>query len=327
MRDEVRRRCELLIQNRDTMNAVFKWGNSLLNLSAAYMMTSKEKRADVTKLKECKDLIKEKTSIFSNFKGNAYCAITATLAVSPDAGALLTSGLQVQKMFKGKLWDSAYLPMASMSIARLATKERYEAVTDRTKAIYDLIKKEHPFLTSAEDSSFCALLALSEKSVEELVTEAETCYRFLSEHTRYPKNSVQSLSHVLALYDGAAEEKCKKVIALYETLQGCGLKYGTNYELPMLGILAMCYDDYESVAEEIAEVSTWLSKQKGFGFWGSITLKQRLMFAGMLLQEPEGQSEFSETALLQSAIATVVAQEAAMLAVITASTVATSASS
>ncbi|MBQ8316563.1 MAG: hypothetical protein IJX95_12600 [Lachnospiraceae bacterium] len=64
MRDEVRRRCELLIQNRDTMNEAFKWGNSLLNLSAAYMITSKEIRTDVAMLKQCKALIKEKPVCF-----------------------------------------------------------------------------------------------------------------------------------------------------------------------------------------------------------------------------------------------------------------------
>jgi len=319
MRDEVRRRCELLIQNRDTMQEAFKWGHSLLSLSAAHIITSKEKSTDVATLKTCKALLKERTGTFSNFRGNANCAITAMLAVSESAERLLENGLQVHEMLKRKLRDSAYLPMAAMSIARLAEKERYEEIVDRTKEIYDWIKKEHPFLTSAEDCSFCALLALSEKSVEELVTEAERCYRFLTEHTRYPKNSVQSLSHVLALFDGNAEEKCEKTMELYEILQACGLKYGNNYELSMLGILAMNHSDYEVLAEDMAEVSTWLSKKKGFGFWGGITLKQRLMFAGMLLQKTEEQDGAAETALLQSAIATVVAQEAAMIAVMAAS--------
>ena len=320
MRDEVRRRCELLIQNRDTLNEAFKWGNSLLHLSASYMITSKEKRTNVAKLKQCKELIKGKTSTFSNFKGNANCAITAMLAVSPDAEMLLADGMRVHEMLKGQLRDSAYLPMAAMSIARLVSLERQEEIVAKTKEIYDRIKKEHPYLTSAEDCSFCALLALSGKNAEELVTEAERCYGFLTEHTRYPKNSVQSLSHVLALYDGKAEEKCEKVMGLYDTLKARGLKYGTNYELPMLGILAMTNLDYEALAEELSEVSAWLSKQKGFGFWGYVSVRQRLMFAGMLLQE--GENEVSETALIQSSIATVVAQQAAMISVMAASSAA-----
>lgn len=322
MRDEVRSRCELLIQNRDTMNEAFKWGSNLLNLSAAYMITTKENRADVVKLKECKDLIKGKTGALSNFRGNSNCAVTAMLSVSESAEQLLEGGLQAHKMLKEKLRDSVYLPMAAMSVARFAPKEKYEEIVDRTKDIYDRIKKEHPFLTSAEDCSFCTLLALSEKSTEELVTEAEACYRFLTEHTRYPKNSVQSLSHVLALYDGTAEEKSEKVMELYDTLKACGLKYGTNYELPMLGILAMTNTNYEALAEELAEVSTWLSKQKGFGFWGYVSVRQRLMFAGMLLQEEE--NEVSETALVHSSIATVIAQQAAMLSVMVATSAAAS---
>ena len=160
---------------------------------------------------------------------------------------------------------------------------------------------------------------------EELVTEAENCYRYLTEHTCFQKNAVQSLSHVLALCDGTPEEKCKKTKELYDTLKACGLKYGTSYELPMLGVLAMGYDDYEALAEELAEVSAWLSKQKGFGFWGSVTAKRRLMFAGMLLQESEEKNELSETTLVQGTVAIVVAQEAAMMATIAASTAASTA--
>lgn len=322
MRDEVKRRCENMIANRDLLQKVFGWGTGILWVSGSCMFTMKGKTAEEERLKQCRDMIKEKTGVFSGFRGNAKSLITATMALGQNPEEALENGLTVYKMLKEKMWDSSYLPMAAMSIARLAEKARYEEIVEKTKNIYDLIKKEHPFLTSAEDSSFCALLALSEKSVEELVSEAETCYYYLTGHTRFPKNSVQSLSHVLALCDGAPEEKCKRTIELYETLLGHGLKYGTMYELPMLGVLAMEHSDYEVLAEELREVSAWLSKQKGFGFWGSVSLKQRLMFAGMLLQEPEGKNELSEATLVQSTVAIVVAQEAAMMAAMSASTMA-----
>lgn len=322
MRDEVKARCESMIANRDTLQKVFGWGTGILWVTGACMFAMKGKTAEAERLKQCRDMIKEKTGIFSGFRGNAKSLITATLALGHNPEGTLENGLTVYKMLKQKMWDSSYLPMVAMSIARLAAKERYEEIVEKTKLIYDLIKKEHPFLTSAEDSSFCALLALSEKSAEELVTEAETCYQYLTKHTGFPKNSVQSLSHVLALCDGLPEEKCEKTKELYEILKARGSKYGTTYELPMLGVLAMKNHDFEALAEELAEVSSWLSKQKGFGFWGSVTTKQRLMFAGMLLQEQEEQNELSETTLIQSAVAIVVAQEAAMLAMMSASTAA-----
>ena len=315
MRDEVRRRCESMIANRDEIQRVFRWGHGILCVTEACMFAMKGKTADGERLLMCRDLIKKKTGVFSGFRGNAQTVIATTLALGPNPEGNLENGLTVYGMLKKKLWDSAYLPMAAMSIARLAPADRYEEIVEKTRAIYDLIKKEHPFLTSAEDVSFCALLALSEKSAEELVKEAESCYRYLTEHTHFPKNSVQSLSHILALCDGTPEEKCEKTIELYDTLLGNGMKYGNMYELPMLGVLAVNNTDYDSLAEELKEVSTWLSKQKGFGFWGSITVKQRLMFGGMLLQDSEEEGVLSESALVQSAVATVVAQEAAMMAV------------
>ena len=85
----------------------------------------------------------------------------------------------------------------------------------------------------------------------------------------------------------------------------------------------MEHEDYEALAEEMKEVDTWLSKQKGFGVFGSISIKQRLMYAGMLLQNKKEQGVLSESAALQSTLAILVAQEAAMMAMMAASTAAT----
>lgn len=321
MRDEVRRRCESLIANRDAIQKVFSWGNGILWLAGAEIFTAKEKRVDIDALRRCKKLIDEKTGAFSNFRGSVKCAVTAMLEVSGNPEGTLENGLSVHKLLKKQMWDSAFLPMAAMVIARLAPAGRYEELVVKTKQIYDKMKTEHPFLTSSEDSALCALMALSEKSTDELVTEAEQCYRLLQKRG-FGKNAVQSLSHVLALCDGTPEEKCNKTIALYDELLANGCKYGVSYELPTLGVLAMEHDNYEALADEIKEVDAWLSGQKGFGFWGSITKKQRLMFAGMLLQEPEGQNDLSESAMVQSTVAIVVAQEAATLAAISACTAA-----
>ena len=323
MRDEIRRKCENLIDNRDSMKEVFSWESGMIWLAAAAIYTAKDQTVESDKLKFCKGLIKEQTGIFSNFRGNVRCAVAAMLAISENPEQMLADGLEVHKMLKNGMRDSAYLPLAAMTIARLAERKDYEEVVEKTKEIYDEIKKNHPFLTSNEDSAFCAMMALSEKSAEELVSEAERCYRFLNENARYPKNAVQSLSHVLAICDGTPEEKCEKTIELYETLQAYGMKYGKDYELPTLGVLAMEHEDYEALAEEMKEVDTWLSKQKGFGVFGSISIKQRLMYAGMLLQNKKEQGVLSESAALQSTLAILVAQEAAMMAMLAASTAAT----
>ena len=99
------------------------------------------------------------------------------------------------------------------------------------------MKNVHPFLTSGEDSIYAAMLALSEQSEEDIVDEAENCYRLLKPEF-FSGNAVQSLSLVLTLCEGSAEEKCNAVMELFRELKARGYKYGTEYELSTLGLFS-----------------------------------------------------------------------------------------
>lgn len=325
MREEILKRCELLIENRDRMKEVFSWDGGMLWLASGAMYTTKGRKVDTERLQHCKNLIKEQTGVFSNFRGNVRSAVASMIALSDTPEQMLADGLVVHKLLKKDLHDSAFLPLAAMTIVRLTKPEEYEKVVEKTVALYNGMKKEHPLLTSAEDSAFCAMLALSEKSAEVLLSEMEACYKFLNDNSRFPKNAVQSLSHVLAICDGPVAEKCEKTMELYETLGAYDVKYGKTYELPALGVLAMEHTDYEALAEEIKEVSDWLSKQPGFGLFGSINTKQRAMYAGMMLQDNKSTGSLAESTALQSSLALIVAEEAAMCAVICCTAAATAA--
>lgn len=176
------------------------------------------------------------------------------------------------------------------------------------------MKAEHPFLTASEDSTFCALMALSEKSDDALIADTEACYRQLKPHF-FSSNAVQSLSHVLALCDGIPEEKCSRTMELFNNLKSAGRKYGTEYELPTLGVLAMSGADLKAVAENIIEIDDWLSKQSGFGFFGSVTKKQRLMYAGILAQRDYINEGAIQTAAVSGTIALIAAQAATCAAI------------
>ena len=71
---------------------------------------------------------------------------------------------------------SHYLPVAAVAIAQLAEEQNYEYIARRTKEIYKEMKANHPMLTSGEDSAFAALLSLSQKPNEQLITGMEQCY-------------------------------------------------------------------------------------------------------------------------------------------------------
>lgn len=323
MKEQTRRNCEQLIENRNRVKSVFSWDSGLLNLACAGIFTAKGKAVDELVLKDCKNLLEQKVGIFSNFRSTARSPITAMLATGSNPKQTLENGLLVYQLLKKGFWTSGYLPLTAMIIAQMAQPSRYEEIASRTRTIYNRMKKEHPFLTSGEDSTFCALMALSEKTDDMMIEDAEQCYHNLKPNFS-SANAVQSLSHVLALCDGRADTKCEKTMELFEKLKAAGHKYGTNYELSTLGVLAMSGGNSDEIIEEIAEIDDWLSQQKGFGFFSSITRKQRLMYAGIVAQRDYLNEEAMQTAAVNGTISLIAAQEAAIYAAVAASSAAAS---
>lgn len=326
MNDQMLKNCTLLTDNRELVKSVFTWDSGLMHLACAAIYVSKGKQVNVPVLRECKELLSQKVGVFSNFRSTARSPIVSMLAVSEDPERTLKYGLQVYQLLKKEFWSSSYLPLTAMVIAQMADPSQYESIASRTKKIYNLLKSNHPFLTSQEDSANCALLALSDKPDHELINDMESCYQLLRPNF-FSSNAIQSLSHVLALDQRNVAEKCKKTMELFNGLKYEGYKYGTYYELPTLGVLALIDGSKEKMIKEIIEVNNWLSHQKGFGFFSSISSKQRLMYAGIVTQLEYMNTNLMESTVVNSTISLIIAQNTAMCAAITASTAAAASTS
>lgn len=322
MNERTLARCKNLIKNKETMKSAFAWEDGLTHLACAGIFINKEQTANEEMLLQCKDILKRNTGIFSNFKSTAKPMIVAMLAANENPQLLMERGLKVYDLLKEEFMSSVYLPIAAMIIAQYADEARYAELAQRTRRIYKQMRADHPFLTSGEDSTFCALMALLDKPDEVLLGDAEECYKILKNNF-FSSNAVQSLSHVLAMCDGEPENKCQKTMELFQKLKEAGHKYGTSYELPTLGVLAMADGNQDEIAAEMAEIDQWLSEQKGFGFFSSISAKQRLMYAGMIAQQDYINDKMMQSAAVNGVISLIVAQQAAMCAAITGSAAAT----
>lgn len=318
MNERTLARCKNLIKNKETMKSAFAWEDGLTHLACAGIFINKEQTANEEMLLQCKDILKRNTGIFSNFKSTAKPMIVAMLAANENPQLLMERGLKVYDLLKEEFMSSVYLPIAAMIIAQYADEARYAELAQRTRRIYKQMRADHPFLTSGEDSTFCALMALLDKPDEVLLGDAEECYKTLKSNF-FSSNAVQSLSHVLAMCDGEPKIKCQRTMELFQKLKEAGHKYGTSYELPTLGVLAMADGNQDEIAAEMAEIDQWLSEQKGFGFFSSISAKQRLMYAGMIAQQDYINDKMMQSAAVNGVISLIVAQQAAMCAAITAS--------
>ena len=301
MNERTLARCKNLIKNKETMKSAFAWEDGLTHLACAGIFINKEQTANEEMLLQCKDILKRNTGIFSNFKSTAKPMIVAMLAANENPQLLMERGLKVYDLLKEEFMSSVYLPIAAMIIAQYADEARYAELAQRTRRIYKQMRADHPFLTSGEDSTFCALMALLDKPDEVLLGDAEECYKILKNNF-FSSNAVQSLSHVLAMCDGEPENKCQKTMELFQKLKEAGHKYGTSYELPTLGVLAMADGNQDEIAAEMAEIDQWLSEQKGFGFFSSISAKQRLMYAGMIAQQDYINDKMMQSAAVNGVI-------------------------
>lgn len=320
--------CEKFIQNRDIIKSTFRWESAFFYPIAAATFLDRRQMADREKLKECYDILKEQTGVFSNFRGYAKLSMVAMLATDPNPKRTMQKMLHVYDSLKEYFFSSSYLPVASMMIADMVEPSWYQEIAGRTRKIYELMKKEHPFLTSSEDSVFAAMLALSDMENEEIVYETERCYQILKNQF-FSANAVQSLSHVLALCHGLPEEKCSRTMELFYRLKQNGRKYGTGYELATLGVLAMLPEDLDVIVTKLIEVDNFLAGQKGYGIFG-MDRKQRLMHAAMILCSAyidQSGDHTMHSAALGGTISLIVAQQTAMCAAIAAASAASSASS
>ena len=323
MNDDMQKRCELFVQNRDIIKSVFPWDSAFMHPVCAGIYTAKGLLTDASRLKFCLELLKQKTGPLSPFRGLSRLAVSSLLAVSPDPETRLTCILDLHGQLKASsLPSSDHLAVAAAITVDLTGPEKYASVAERTQALYRAMKEDHPFLTSYEDSAFAAILALSPAENGHLIEETKKCYTLLKPYFTYG-NSVQSLSHILALGAASAEQKCSRTMELFAYLKRLGFKYGRTFELPTLGVLALTEADIDILAQEMIEADGFLKTQKGFGSLSAGTA-QRLMYAGMLtLYGYMPEEKTIQVAALSSAVSLAVANQAAICATIAATTVIT----
>ncbi|MCR4739305.1 MAG: DUF4003 domain-containing protein [Lachnospiraceae bacterium] len=329
MREIIERRSALLAENQRIMCKNFRFEHSLTNAVAAAAYAEKDKAVDVDLLKEAKKLLKERKGIFSEFRSYAEIMISAKMALSGKPGEYMEELFDVyDRLKKGRIFGSSYKVLAAMSIVDQGKYSEADRLIDKMYELLKGMKKEHPFLTSDEDTCFAVLLAMIDKSVEDILTEIEQSYQILKKNISFHDNAIYSLAQVLTAFDGSAEEKCERALGLLKAFKDAGAKYGKEYELASLGALTDIDADKDEIVSEIIEVSGFLKGKKGFGMF-DMGRETRLMFGTMLVSgsylSGEGKTN---TSAIGGEIGRVVALQTAilitMMVIITTTTVASS---
>ena len=322
MKTTVQRRCELLVENRQLVSKASVLESSLLRAVAAASYTEKDMNTDVDLLKDCIKLLKKKQGAFSYLRGNTMLIIASRMALSGNPEGYLDDVIEVYKVFqKGKFFGSYYRVLASMSICDAGRSAQAEEIVEKTNALLKEMSKSHPWLTNEEDTSFAVLLAMTDKSIDEILTELEESYQYIKKNFSFHDNAAYSLSQVLTTLDGSYDQKGDKALEIYNAFKEAGSKYGKNYELASIGALVNTDMNTEDLVSEVIEVAEFLKGKKGFGAF-EMDRYTRLMLGTMIVSGIYSNEKASLSASVTSgALATVIAEQLCMyVAIMAAST-------
>lgn len=195
-----------------------------------------------------------------------------------------------------------------------------DAIIEKTYEIMKGMQKDHPFLTSDEDTCFAVLLAMTDKSTEAILTELEESFQYIKKDFSFHQNAAYSMSQVLTTYPGDAQSKKDKALALLAAFDAAGSKYGKDYELASIGSLVNIDMDTAEIVAEIVEISDYLKSHKGFGSL-NMSKTTRLMFGTLIVSQLYASNDSAaDTSVISGAVARVLAEQMAMyIAVIAAS--------
>lgn len=318
MVERLQQLCETFIANRDIIKEEFYWDSQYIIPVCANVFNEKGTVVSRERLQQCKKLLEDSTGVFSEFRSNVKLPVITMLAASQDPAKRMSDTLAIFDIVKRYFRGGSFSVLVSSMLAGMCSVAEAEQRVARGKRIHDMMKKAHPFLTDAEDSVFAALMSFSAKNDEQLFEDMEACYSLLRKITS-GSNTAQTVSHVLALYEGAPEEKCARLQALYDMLTKARRKYSRNYEMGILACLALNATDLNEVTAQVAHADNFLDGQRGYTGFG-IDKKTRAMHAAMITSCLYQPSDVTATAIT-STLAMLAAQYMMMCAVISINTI------
>ncbi len=327
MRETVKYRKKLFIENKDALYSTFKMTNRNVLLYTAYSAASQGKRVEPDSVKECKGLIEKKIAWHSTLRGTSLIPLSYMISCRVDRERTIDELSDAITLLKNnKFRDSDERALCAKILVENKNLFDRGAVAEKSRRIYLEMRDKHPFLTSHDDYPYAVLMSMSDKDEGVLISGSEKAYAILKDALG-AYNSTQAISHIFSLCEDP-EEESRRFLALYEAARAHKFKfYASSIELAALGALSVGdHRDPEIIASELAELSDELKKEKGFsGIFAYVTREQRNMYACMLLSERD---ENVQNAInFGAVIAQIAAETAAMVSAIVAVNAANAASS
>lgn len=327
MNNNLKERLDLFSANIQNMKKDFILQDTLIKRLAALLYAAENLPVDCDAIRECHELIKKNTGVFSSFRGNLAVCIATLLSLSDNRADQLSNTLEIYGIMKElKFRTSDYLVVAAYQIAQAADKANYRLVVERAKAFYDGMKENHWFYTGKDDYVFAAMLGLSDINVQTGLERMEQLHQRLKPEFS-SGNGVQALTQVL-VFGGETNETVIRLLNLNQLFRVKNIRLDKEDTLSSLGVLSLIPADASTIADDVFEAHDFLRSQKGFGVWS--VSKQELALFSVAIAASSYVAEVKSgviTTALSTSITNIILAQQMVFAAVAASSAAVAASS
>lgn len=314
----------------NTLSKDFKWSsNQLINIFTALIYSINNCDYDKSIMLEMHSIIKDTTGTFSHYRGYDKFIIPAKLITKyDDPKDKLLKMFKYEDMLKEYGFShSTYSALATYILLTTVANGGDELRIRKAKAVYDAMRQSHFWITGQDDYPLAFLLSASEDSAGSIVNEVDKLYDQLHLAGFTKGNTLQFLSHILSFSSKQKDEKVKECRYILDYFKNKKLKlYSSDYGI--LGLLALIYNNNNTLLDEIIEVYEYTKTLKGIKWSGKNV--QVLIAASIItskyIESFKDNSDLIETSLGISIQAIIAAQTAAMVASMTAVSAAAAAS-
>lgn len=248
----------------------------------AYICQAYRREPNLEMIRLCRTIIKQYNGIFSEFRGTMEPVFITYMSVDNDPEAKLLAAQRAYDCLKEYFPGRDTVAVLAMFMTDLVHYEDYPAASAAVKMTYDAMKEDHYFLTGSEDILLAGLIAFTFGFSRRVIDEAEMAFVYMKKRHAFHSNAMQSAAQVMTMCGGAWYEKCARTEELYNCLKDAGMKYGQDFEMVSLAVLANLGIDPAQVTNDMYEVDRYLETQKEYGIFG-YSKRNRLVHAVMIL--------------------------------------------
>ncbi|WP_339213068.1 DUF4003 family protein [Ornithinibacillus sp. FSL M8-0202] len=295
-------------QTFDLLKRHMKWKVSdkriLMTISSIYVLN--QETLDVDRFLQLADAIKKNAGLFSSIRSHPRFTTAAMLDVKLERPEDKVDQLHVlYDLFRKARFGSSVFTYIAATILH-------------AKEIYDDMKREHAFLTTSSDYPMATILALENRTG--IIQHIEDFYNELPKHGFRKGNDLQFLSHILALNTAAPKHVLiSRVIHVMDSFVQAHIKAKQMY-YPIIGMLALLPPEEYDI-RPLLSLYEELNSEKEFKWYKDINL---ILAASFFMNEKIDKNGLAETSLNTILEAILQAQQAVMIATVTATAAASS---